>query len=62
LSERLEGLLSLAKLPRTLAECGLSGEDVEPMADDAARQWTAGFNPRRVTRDDFAAIYAAALG
>ncbi|MCC6822218.1 MAG: iron-containing alcohol dehydrogenase, partial [Verrucomicrobia subdivision 3 bacterium] len=62
LGERLETLLALARLPRTLAECGVAESALVTLADEAARQWTAGFNPRRVTRDDFAELYAAAWG
>ena len=32
------------------------------LAEEAARQWTAGFNPRRVTKADFARLYEAAFG
>ncbi len=60
LCERLEGFLALAQLPRTLAECGVTENALATLAEEAARQWTAGFNPRRVTKEDFAKLYAAA--
>lgn len=62
LCERLESLLALARLPRTLAECGVEEGALATLAEEAARQWTAGFNPRRVSKDDFAGLYAAAWG
>jgi alcohol dehydrogenase class IV len=30
---------------------------VEKLAEEAARQWTATFNPRNVTKEDFAKLY-----
>ncbi len=62
LCERVESLLALARLPRTLAECGVAESALATLAEEAARQWTAGFNPRRVTKDDFTKLYAAARG
>jgi alcohol dehydrogenase len=61
LAQHLESLLELAGLPRTLAHCGAKPDDVPRMADEAARQWTAQFNPRPVTATDFQQLYAAAL-
>ena len=60
LGERVENFLELARLPRTLAECGVAESALAMLAEEAARQWTAGFNPRRVTKDDFVKLYAAA--
>lgn len=62
LCERVESLLALARLPRTLAECGVGEGALAMLAEEAVRQWTAGFNPRRVTKDDFTKLYAAARG
>jgi alcohol dehydrogenase len=61
LAEHLESLLELVGLPRTLDHCGAKPEDVPRLADEAARQWTAQFNPRSVTASDFERLYAAAL-
>jgi alcohol dehydrogenase len=61
LAEHLESLLELAGLPRTLAHCGAKPEDVPRLADEAARQWTAQFNPLTVTASDFKQLYTAAL-
>jgi alcohol dehydrogenase len=61
LATHLEALLNLARLPRWLKECGLTGEDIPALADEAANQWTAQFNPRTVTVADFKRLYAQAL-
>jgi alcohol dehydrogenase len=61
LAQRLESLLELAGLPRTLSHCNIKTEDIPRLADEAARQWTAQFNPRTVASTDFEHLYAAAL-
>jgi alcohol dehydrogenase len=58
---RLESLLELAELPRTRSACGVGREILATLADEAARQWTAGFNPRPVSREDFFELYEAAF-
>ena len=57
----LEFLLNLAQMPRSLAECGVKVSDVPALASEAAAQWTAGFNPRKVTVEDFIGLYEAAF-
>jgi alcohol dehydrogenase len=61
LAQRLESLLDLAGLPRTLKHCGVKTTDIPRLADEAARQWTAQFNPRPVTASDFQQLHTAAL-
>jgi len=61
LAQRVESLLELAGLPRTLDHCGAKPEDIPRLADEAARQWTAQFNPRPVAASDFQHLYTAAL-
>lgn len=61
LVERLEGLLDAARLPRSLGECGVEKARIRELAAEAAKQWTATFNPRPVTEADCAALYKAAL-
>jgi len=61
LAARLEALLEQAGLPRSLHECVAASEDIGGLADEAARQWTAQFNPRAVTAPDFEQLYSAAL-
>ncbi|MDW8309228.1 MAG: iron-containing alcohol dehydrogenase [Verrucomicrobiales bacterium] len=62
LARRLEEWLALTGLPRSLGECGVSRADIPMLASEAARQWTAGFNPRPVGAVDFVTLYTAALG
>jgi alcohol dehydrogenase len=57
----IESLLDLAQFPRSLADCGLKKSDIPKLADEAAGQWTANFNPRPVTPADFRELYTAAL-
>jgi alcohol dehydrogenase len=57
----LETLLNRAKMPRSLAECGVEQAMIPKLAQEAARQWTAGFNPRAVTSEDFLKLYKTAF-
>src|SRR5437588_1305023 len=58
---RLEELLNLAKIPRSLADCGVERSAISKLAQEAARQWTAAFNPRSVSKDDFVKLYETAF-
>jgi alcohol dehydrogenase len=58
---RLEWLLNAAQLPRSLADCGVKHALIPVLAEEAARQWTASFNPRKVAAADFAQLYEAAF-
>lgn len=60
LAQRLTTLLGHAKLPTRLRDLNVPEEDLPKLAADAARQWTANFNPRPVTPDDLLSIYRAA--
>jgi len=44
---RLEELLALAGFPKSLQECGVSRSMLPILAEEASKQWTAGFNPRK---------------
>jgi alcohol dehydrogenase len=57
LAARIDALLGLAQMPRSLAECGVERNAVATLAEEASRQWTAGFNPRTLTKEDFAKLY-----
>ena len=61
LSEQVTLWLRQAGMATTLGECGVSGEAIEILAAEAARQWTASFNPRPVTAVDLAGLYRKAL-
>jgi alcohol dehydrogenase len=58
---RLESLLNLAQIPGSLADCGVKRSQIKILAAEAAKQWTAGFNPRPVLESDFVALYEAAF-
>jgi alcohol dehydrogenase len=58
---RLEVLLDLAHIPRRLGDCGVERGHIPALAGEAARQWTAGFNPRPVAAEDFVKLYEAAF-
>ncbi len=60
LLERLEELRALCGLPACLREVGVEESDLPQLAEEAARQWTARFNPRPVTAGDLLEIYRAA--
>lgn len=57
LAQRVEALLELAHLPRSLSACGVERSLLPTLAAEAARQWTASFNPRPVTEASFLALY-----
>jgi alcohol dehydrogenase class IV len=58
---RLELLLNRCDMPRSLADCGVPRSAIPMLAAEAARQWTAGFNPRKVEVNDFVSLYEAAF-
>lgn len=47
-------------LPERLSQCGVEREKLPALAEDAAKQWTGGFNPRKVTTDELLVIYETA--
>jgi len=57
----LERLLDIAEMPRSLAQCGVERSMIPTMADEAAKQWTATFNPRAIAARDFVKLYEAAF-
>lgn len=61
LIDQLDDFLKLAGFPRSLAERGLERSAIPMLAAEAAKQWTAQFNPLPLTVPDFAALYAAAF-
>ena len=58
LIEKIYSILKLAKIPDSLCELGFIPSDIPSLALDASEQWTANFNPRPVSRDDFENIYS----
>ncbi len=61
LAHRLDELLELAGLLRSLNDCGVTPEAIPGLAAEAAVQWTAQFNPRTVTAAEFESLYHGAL-
>lgn len=61
LAERLEDLLALCGLAAPLRELGVDRASLDALAQEAATQWTASFNPRSVGADELRALYEAAL-
>jgi len=62
LIERLTRWLKAGGLPTTLARAGVHRSTLGTLAQEAAEQWTARFNPRAVTTDDLLGLYEAAFG
>ena len=62
LATRLSDLRQSGGLPASLREWGVVESDLERLADEAARQWTAQFNPRPVDRDDLLGLYRQSYG
>jgi alcohol dehydrogenase len=60
LTARVAALTAAAGLPRSLKECGVSETILPLLAEEAAEQWTARFNPRPVTEADILKLYQAA--
>ena len=58
---RLDWLLNLAGMPRSLGECQVNPSSIPRLAAEAAKQWTATFNPRSLAEADFARLYQAAF-
>lgn len=54
-------LLDLAGVTGVLERSGVTPEAVPTLAADAAGQWTARFNPRPVSGEDFSALYRTVL-
>jgi alcohol dehydrogenase len=52
--------VSLAGLPRRLHDVDIPVQKLPDLAKAAAQEWTAQFNPRPVTAQDFLGLYQAA--
>lgn len=60
LAERIEQFLATANIPPRLRDHGVREADLPALAESAAKQWTAGFNPRPVDARELLTIYQAA--
>jgi alcohol dehydrogenase len=61
IASAIDRMLRAGGLPRTLSELGVKADALPTLADEAARQWTANFNPRDVGPNQMRAIYEAAM-
>ncbi len=59
LVERIEALLVLTGIETSLTSLGVTSDDHHDLAKEAARQWTAKYNPRPLSVDDFRDLLAA---
>jgi len=58
---RLDSLLDTAQIPPGLSDMGVKRSDLDDLAQHAATQWTANFNPRPTTPADFKSLYETAF-
>jgi alcohol dehydrogenase class IV len=61
LLEFFDAYRQTAGLPRSLEELNIPSPGLETLAEEAAGQWTARFNPRPVEAADFVELYRAVL-
>jgi alcohol dehydrogenase len=61
LASFVENLVSRAGLPGRLSECGVERSRLPELAAAAAKQWTGGFNPRKVGEAELLEIYESAF-
>jgi alcohol dehydrogenase len=60
LADFLRQVACEAGLPAKLQECGVDRARLPQLADDAAKQWTASFNPIKVSSVDLLQLYEQA--
>ena len=60
LARRLEELRAVGGLPERLSDVDVPREELGSLAKDAAKQWTARFNPRPVDEEELLRIYELA--
>lgn len=61
LARRLEELREQSRLPGTLTGWNVARERLPQLAAEASSQWTAQFNPRSVSSEEFLALYESAF-
>jgi alcohol dehydrogenase len=59
--ELLESILDRAGFKRSLRDRGITSDSIPTLAEEAAKQWTASFNPRTISAEDFTRLYEAAF-
>lgn len=58
---KVEQILDAARMRKSAANFGIDRGELPKLAEEAARQWTAQFNPRQPTAADFERFYEEAL-
>jgi alcohol dehydrogenase len=58
----LETILDAARMREGLGKLGITRDALPKLAAEAAQQWTATFNPRPISAEDFERLYEEALG
>ena len=58
----LDTILEAARMREGIAKLGIGRAAFPKLAAEAAQQWTATFNPRRIDAQDFEELYAEVLG
>jgi alcohol dehydrogenase len=61
LARRLEDLAAFGKLPRSLSALNIPETALPTLAEEAAKQWTGGFNPRDWSVEGAMEVYEKAL-
>ena len=61
LVQALRKYLADTGLATTLRECDVTQGEERLLGEEAAQQWTAQHNPRRVDADAFEALYAESM-
>ena len=57
LINRVKVLLGMARFQVESEQAGFDSNDIPELASEAAKQWTAGFNPRSIEVNDFEVLY-----
>jgi alcohol dehydrogenase len=60
LADRIWGLLEKTNLPTRLRDCDVTQDALPGLAEEAAEQWTAQFNPRPVSAAELLVLYERA--
>ncbi len=61
IDKRVEELLQLSGMKTEITSLGVTEDKIAQLAEEAAAQWTAQFNPVAVSAEDLAGIYRSAL-
>jgi len=61
LARRLEDLAAFGNLPRSLSALNIPKTALPALAEEAAKQWTGGFNPRDWSFEGAMEVYERAL-